>query len=311
MDYYNEQKEKEYYTMTSPAPEKKGCITFSNQFYLYFSFAGTALCLFLFQIVFTLVLAYLFPSCFCADLFHHITILPANAAMLLFVLFLFFATLSIFGLLALYGVYKEKIAKIYPFLFLLVVVLVSMLIGGIIGGVKSISGGDADAQVPEEVSFKEQQEEILAMLSLILTEKGLELVKSLMVLTDPQFVSMDVQKMMETFLKPSALEFVEAGQKTVMVAAVITVLGVLIMLVGTIVCLWKLVQKMSEYQKAEAQKRNQFSPDGYILAHNNNNTVSVRSRNHSQQNPKVEYRSSVYHSRHALSSHSEEILLNS
>ena len=69
-----------------------------------------------------------------------------------------------------------------------------------------------------------------------------------MVLTDPQFVSMDVQKMMETFLKPSALEFVEAGQKTVMVAAVITVLGVLIMLVGTIVCLWKLVQKMSEYQ---------------------------------------------------------------
>ena len=74
----------------------------------------------------------------------------------------------------------------------------------------------------------------------------------------------------------------------------------------------------------EAQKRNQYSPDGYILAHNNNNnnTVSVRSRNHSQQNvkkfsslisnlnffqPKVEYRSSVYHSRHALSSHSEEV----
>ena len=115
-------------------------------------------------LVFTLVLAYLFPSCFCADLFHHITILPANAAMLLFVLFLFFATLSIFGLLALYGVYKEKIAKIYPFLFLLVVVLVSMLIGGIIGGVKSVSGGDAHAQVPEEVTHKEQQEEILAML---------------------------------------------------------------------------------------------------------------------------------------------------
>lgn len=308
MDYYNDQKEKEYYTMTSPQPAKKGCITFSNQFYLYFSFAGTALCLFLFQIVFTMVLAYLFPSCFCADMFHHITILPANAAMLLFVLFLFFATLSIFGLLALYGVYKEKIAKIYPFLFLLVVVLVSMLIGGIIGGVKSISGGEAEA--PVEVSFKEQQKEILSMLSLILTEDGLELVKSLMVLTDPQFVSMDVQKMMEKFLKPTALEFVEAGEKTLMVAAVITVVGVLIMLVGTIVCLWKLVQKMSEYQKAEANKRNQFSPDGYIMTHNNN-TVSVRSRNHSQQNPKVEYRSSVYHSRHALSSHSEEILLNS
>lgn len=310
MDYYNDQKEKEYYTMTAPQPAKKGCINFSNQFYLYFSFAGTALCLFLFQIVFTLVLAYLFPSCFCAELFHHITILPANAAMLLFVLFLFFATLSIFGMLALYGVYNEKIAKIYPFLFLLVVVLVSMLIGGIIGGVKSIPGGETDpASTSEEISHDDQIEEVISMLSLILTDDGLKLVRSLLVLTDPQFVTMDVEKMMEKFLKPTALEFVEAGQKTVMVAAVITVIGVLVMLIGTIVCLWKLVQKMAEYQKAEANKRNLVSPDGYILAHNN--TVSVRSRNHSQQNPKVEYRSSVYHSRHALSSHSEEILLNS
>jgi hypothetical protein len=90
---------------------------------------------------------------------------------------------------------------------------------------------------------------------LILTEQGVELVKSLMVLTDPQYVSMDVQKMMETFLKPTALEFVEAGQKTMMVAAVITVLGVLIMLIGTIVCLWKLVQKMSEYQVEHQLKK--------------------------------------------------------
>ena len=114
--------------------------------------------------VFTLVLAYLFPSCFCSDMFHHITILPANAAMLMFVLFLFFATLSIFGMLALYGVYKEKIAKIYPFLFLLVVVLVSMLIGGIIGGVKSISAPEANPIEDTETSFSQQKEEILSML---------------------------------------------------------------------------------------------------------------------------------------------------
>ena len=69
-----------------------------------------------------------------------------------------------------------------------------------------------------------------------------------MVLTDPQFVSMDVQKMMEKFLKPTALEFIEAGEKTMMVAAIITVFGILFLLIGTIICLWKLVQKMSKYQ---------------------------------------------------------------
>ena len=63
--------------------------------------------------------------------------------------------------------------------------------------------------------------------------------------------------MMEKFLKPTALEFIEAGEKTMMVAAIITVFGILFLLIGTIICLWKLVQKMSKYQVKKMKKLSQ------------------------------------------------------
>jgi len=250
--------------VTAPeTQESTSCCHFSNNFYLTAAFGFTLSVICVFQTVFLFVLGYILPTCFCSDFWRHLNVLSPNAKLIYSVLVIFLSIFTILGFICLRGLLVESKQKIMPFLVLLAITQAAIIIGSIVGGVK----GTQAFQAQMDNASAEMAEDFIDM---IFVEKWAKLIKTLIDASDillPNKEELHITDLMDDMLKPEVHHQLEAIQQMTVFAGGMLMLGLNILMFGTLFLLVRVIQRMNKFEKFMASQQQH---PAYMVPNGNN-----------------------------------------